>query len=74
MYISFGYQLNTNPGAVPQAGKLYTLDLASFLANPLSDSLDVIGITGDDGAVMDWAYNPNDSLLYGGDQTEMALR
>jgi hypothetical protein len=73
MFISFGYQLNTNPGAVPQAGKLYVLDLPLFLGNPLSDALDLVTITGDAGAVHDWAYNPLDGSLYGGDSTHGQL-
>jgi hypothetical protein len=73
MYISFGYSSNTPNASATQAGKLYTLDLPAFLANPLSDSLDVISITGDEGTVQDWAYNPNDGLLYGGDQTDGQL-
>lgn len=73
LFISMGLPSNTPTGSTPQAGMLYLLDLPTFLANPLADALDKVTITGDAGSVMDWAYNPNDGLLYGGDQTNGQL-
>ena len=71
MYISMGTQTNTPSGAFPVAGKLFTLDLTA-LGNP-GTTVTEISISGDDGAVNDWAYNPHDGLLYGGDQADGQL-
>ncbi len=49
---------------------LHLLDLTSV---PRLPAVTTVRITGADGYVFDWAYNPSDGLLYGGDSSDGQL-
>lgn len=59
MYVARGFETNET---------LYRVDLSNLPTLPLP-AVTSVAITGNAGAVMDWAYNPADGLLYGGDRT-----
>ncbi|WP_440954487.1 DUF7507 domain-containing protein [Methanosarcina sp. Mfa9] len=69
MYITFGARSDDPQTTLGYNLKLYKLDLGSWAGppNPLP-AVTNVSITGDNAWVNDWAYNPNDGLLYGGDQ------
>ena len=74
MWITFGDQ-NAGTGTAYK-NILYTLDLSAVTGggNDISGtSLSMIDITGANAWVNDWAYNPLDGLLYGGDQLNGTL-
>ena len=53
---------------------LYIVDLRPLDANPMAQLIaDATKVWGDTGLVVDWAYNPVDGLLYGGDSTDGEL-
>jgi hypothetical protein len=77
MYITLGAATDTGCSANPSlcANKLYMLDLTGVpapgaAAADLSGLVTNITISGDDGNVNDWAYNPANGLLYGGDRVQ----
>ncbi|AKB26166.1 type I secretion target repeat protein [Methanosarcina sp. MTP4] len=74
MYITFGARSDDPQTTLGYNLNLYKLDLGSWAGppNPLPP-VTIVSITGDNAWVNDWAYNPNDGLLYGGDQWGTSL-
>ena len=64
LYITFGAR-NGDAQALHK-NELYRVDLTTSPPTLLGGTF--VPITGDDAWVNDWAYNPNDDRLYGGDQ------
>jgi hypothetical protein len=74
MYITFGAQNSDTQATYKNI--LYLLDLSAVTgggSDISGTSVTSVGITGDDAWVNDWAYNPVDGLLYGGDQLNGTL-
>ncbi|NIN52140.1 MAG: hypothetical protein GTN80_02950 [Nitrososphaeria archaeon] len=70
MYISFGARSGDTQALYRNI--LYKVDLSGIDSSgiptlPIQAATNVT-ITGDDAWVNNWAFNPNDGLLYGGDQ------
>jgi uncharacterized repeat protein (TIGR01451 family) len=67
MFITFGARSNDLQTTLGYNLKLYIVDLSGLPALPLP-AVTVVNITGSNAWVNDLAYNPNDGMLYGGDQ------